>query len=1502
MAAAPSSSPRERTFRVVLRPVPAGGKVEVEAFLDGQPAAGPALGLLSGDLALAYRCFLAGRLPRRRAVEPVADPPEARRAAGDPADTADAELARLGAAVGEAVFPGPVGEALVHLLAEARPRGELVLLEIEAADPVLLSLPFEAARVTPGDLLPVLDPIVRMVRRRAGIARPAAAPLPGPLRLLIAVGAPDEDKTASVPLDPEHELGTIFRALDQAGAGIEPKVLEVGHPRSIQLALEEQSFHVLYLSGHGTAGVLEMENEDGEPVPVTAAELAAAVRAPGSAVPLIFLASCQSGVAATETVSVAQGLLEQGIPMVLAMQTSVTDGYATALAGAFYKHLARLPRPLASHALALARGELEAARKEQLRRAAVDGQGEDFEIPPEFATPTLFLAGDEAPLLDRAAPLQPLRQAARRFAAGPVPLLPIGELIGRRPELREILWVLRDDQRALDRWGARVGAQILGLGGVGKSTLAGRVLQRLAEDGWRLVALGGVLTLGQLASRAGLCLKDDPHPAVAGPAAELRRPDLPDDERLFRLGELLAQPRVLFLFDNFESNLTVGGEAYRDPLLSNVLLQLLQGCNGGKILLTGRHPAPGFKKWLAPFPLRSLSPAQTRKLLLRLPGLRGLDFGELQALLPRVGGHPRMLELVDALQRQGEARFPRLGVKLGELAHRVGVPLQDPERTLAAMVDDAFVLGAQDVLLDELLTLAEAAGDREILEQAVVFPGPVTVCELAFARAGGQEPAKRQVAVVRTAVERLADLSLLTPLAGDAVEAHRWTADRLLVLLEERDAAALQEAYRRAGESLIWRVQTVSHALSDVIAAGRLFLLGQAFERAVGVVASILGFMAAHGQALDQLSLAEEVRLGLPEEHPALPGFLRETADALRVLGAGSEARERYEEALRQSQRLVNSGPHRADYQRDLSVSLNKLGDLFRALGEGEQTRQYYEQSLAIRERLVSTEPQQVDYQRDLSVSYERLGDLLIPLGEGESARQYYEQSLAIRKLLVSMEPPRADYQRDLSVSFNKLGDLLITLGEGELAWQYYKNSLAIAEHLVTTEPQRADYQRDLSVSYDRQGDFLCALGKGKLARQYYEKSLAIRERLVSTEAKRADYQQDLSVSYERLGDLLGVLGEGKAARQYYEQSLAIRKRLVSTEPQRADYQHDLSVSFNKLGDFLNALGEGKSARQYYEQSLDIFGRLVFTEPQRADYQRDLSVSYERLSDLLIELGEEKSARQYYEQSLAIRERLVFTEPQRADYHRDVSVSYERLGNLLSRLGEGKSARQYYEQSLAIREQLVSREPQRADYQRDLSVSFNKLGDLLRALGEGESARQYYEQGLAIRKKLVSAEPQRADYQRDLSVSYERLGDLLRALGEGESARQYYKKRLTIAERLVSTEPQRADYQRDLSVSYERLGDLLRALGEGESARHYYKKRLAIAERLVSTEPQRVDYQRDLAAAWERMADLDPAREQECLTAAVALLKVLRQCGALLPPDEPRLAALEKRLEGAAPE
>ena len=125
-----------------------------------------------------------------------------------------------------------------------------------------------------------------------------------------------------------------------------------------------------------------------------------------------------------------------------------------------------------------------------------------------------------------------------------------------------------------------------------------------------------------------------------------------------------------------------------------------------------------------------------------------------------------------------------------------------------------------------------------------------------------------------------------------------------------------------------------------------------------------------------------------------------------------------------------------------------------RALGAGEQAREASRALLRHQRAARSAEPDRADYQRDLSVSYDRMGDLNRALGQGEAARQAFLNSLAIRERLANAEPDRADYQRDLSVSYNKMGDLYRRSRRGRAA-PGLLNSLAISERLATRARSR---------------------------------------------------------------------------------------------------------------------------------------------------------------------------------------------------------------------------------------------------------------------------------------------------------------------------------------------------------------------------------------------------------------------------------------------------------------
>jgi len=124
-------------------------------------------------------------------------------------------------------------------------------------------------------------------------------------------------------------------------------------------------------------------------------------------------------------------------------------------------------------------------------------------------------------------------------------------------------------------------------------------------------------------------------------------------------------------------------------------------------------------------------------------------------------------------------------------------------------------------------------------------------------------------------------------------------------------------------------------------------------------------------------AFAAEVLARLPTTHHDYPTLCIYEADALLRLGAIAKALERHQQALAIREGLATAEPERADYQRDLSISYDRLGDLMQALGQGEAARRYYEQGLAIVEALAEAAgPEHVDYQGVLVVALHRMADV----------------------------------------------------------------------------------------------------------------------------------------------------------------------------------------------------------------------------------------------------------------------------------------------------------------------------------------------------------------------------------------------------------------------------------------------------------------------------------------------------------------------------------------------
>jgi hypothetical protein len=94
------------------------------------------------------------------------------------------------------------------------------------------------------------------------------------------------------------------------------------------------------------------------------------------------------------------------------------------------------------------------------------------------------------------------------------------------------------------------------------------------------------------------------------------------------------------------------------------------------------------------------------------------------------------------------------------------------------------------------------------------------------------------------------------------------------------------------------------------------------------------------------------------------------------------------------------------------------------AQGDGPGALAAYQAGLTIAEGLAKRDPANTQWQRDLSVSNNKIGDVLVAQGDGPGALAAYQAGLTIAEGLAKRDPANTQWQVDVAVSCGKLGSL----------------------------------------------------------------------------------------------------------------------------------------------------------------------------------------------------------------------------------------------------------------------------------------------------------------------------------------------------------------------------------------------------------------------------------------------------------------------------------------------
>ncbi len=1023
-------------------------------------------------------------------------------------------------AMGKRLFAWLDGDGRWLSRALADCQGDLLVLAI-ANLAKLPHLPWEVLHDREGFLIDRTYPKVVPVRWTKGEVA-ASEPADRPLRVMFMATDPEGVEPR---LDFEREEGRILDAT--RGVALTLRVEESGCVSELKKTWQrygQNHFDVFHLTGHASIDdkgepFFITETETGDRHDAKAVEIADALRYRFPR--LVFLSGCRTGQAGEKgaTPSMAEALLNLGLAAVLGWGRPIGDDTATLAAAGLYESLAA----------GLNLVQAIAATYQKLREEKI----------PNWYLLRLYGRGDLAvslgalvePMGDRLPNL--VSEIEQLFLdpndATTPRVVRREDFVGRRRILQTCLRRLQ---------GSDLGVLLHGMGGLGKTTVAKRLLERIADP--QASNYDTIFIFQQL--DADKLLRELSRQCTSEAGLEILNGKLPLMQRLTKFlkeGMNDKDRRLLFVLDDFECNLeedTNGAWVLKSGVvepLRDLVEAIARSGLPHKLIVTCRYDF-------------NLPDCSLNARLLRVPlfSLRGVD---LRKKCDRLGVFelPRLAWDVSAAEREDRARLVSLQSRAIAVADGnprllgwLAAILPNDLLTEAQKLEVLGRMAAEETRFRENI-MAQALLDqqsedlRRMLAMGLVFDLPVP--ELAFAKVcEGIDSLKSH----QDRAKAIGLLEVNSPPLKRGAGGDLYRVPKILVELlnpeftQEIYATAARELYR------VWWESDYNISEDESLEIHRLALLGIETEIIVEITNSLAGQWRNKSRFREATKLCNST-LNIKRDYRVLNQLARCESN----LGEVEQAKSHYQEAIDLSPEIDDSVK---------AAIIHNLAVIYAQQGQVDQAISLYQQSLEIKERIGDAQGE--------AATLSEMAKLLRNQGKVDEALALNQQSLEIEESIGNIEGK--------ATSLHQIAGIYVQQGQVGKALNLYQQAIEIYESIGNIGYKAATLHQMAGI-YAQQGQVDQAIA-------LYQQSIEIEERIGNVQGKAATLHQ--------MAGIYAQQGQVDQAIALYQQSLEIKERIGDVQGKAATL-HNMAWLLANNGDFQTAIS-------YLQESLTILQHL----------------------------------------------------------------------------------------------------------------------------------------------------------------------------------------------------------------------------------------------------------------------------------------------------------------------